>query len=958
MQKKFILAMLMIIPIFLGLDTIYAESVIFEPVNITNETIPKITLDNTDTTITVIWDSPSKTPTDYRLSWVEVGKSYKTWTDNSGNAFPSQTSYTITNLDEDTEYKIKIKPRYGHGYAGGWSEDVMITTLSSASPTQSVDANLQNQLASLQAEITTLQSEITTLQSENSNFQNQMVTLQAEITTLQSENSNLQNRLDITPTQTKSKYDSSFDGMSITATADKGSTTITVTGETVSNLTDVTFRITSPSMAVVAIGTLSPDVDGKFVKEFKVGPTWTEDGLYKITVMQGIGNNSLYSLNVLVEVVNGMTERTSVTESNTSLIQTPMIGVNVQTDSDKYYEGDTILISGSVDIVQANIPIVLSLTAPNGNVIDINQISLHNDGSFTTTIIAEGWNWTQEGYYTILVEYGKKSHTQTEFDFMLNSIPIPQIPTGNSIVNIFPVDGSGSRGCEESTGCFTPSTAIVNVGEGVVFTNTDSVAHTFTSGDSTMPETVQVLFDSGLAMAGSTFEWFPTEAGVVPYFCLVHPWATGTIIINEIGQSPLQLPPADIDVQIDKTIYEEGDIISVSGTVTNVKLGQPVAIIVTNPNGNLASLQQVIVGTDKRFSSEISVNNSLINIEGTYTVTVQYGSPNVSDTITFEFKEIALVQHTQSKIPAWVKNNAGWWADGQIDDDSFIQGIQYLINDRILITNTVNIPNDFPSFLKNNAGWWADGQIDDDSFLEILKDWIERSNIGEVQWLEASYPASGTGVVRIIDPDMNQNPNNIESFEVEVWSDSDAGGIDLLLTETNENTGIFEGTVSFITTDESSGHRLRVAEGDRVTIEYEDYTLPLPYSNNDELDILSITIIGTRSATDISFTNYRITDAFGTTITSVEVDQQVQITSTATNNNSFNHDFVYHIQVKEIIGHEAWITGELQSDRTTDLALSWIPEKPGTYTVHISLFDYIDDKNKLVPSGIMKIIVK
>ena len=125
-------------------------------------------------------------------------------------------------------------------------------------------------------------------------------------------------------------------GMSIMATADKGSTTITVTGETVSNLTDVTFRVTSPSMNVVEIGQLSPDSDGKFVKEFKVGPTWTEDGLYKITAMQGIGNNSLYTLNVLVEVVNGMTERTSVTESNMEGIFTVHLKTMLQQMQDSY----------------------------------------------------------------------------------------------------------------------------------------------------------------------------------------------------------------------------------------------------------------------------------------------------------------------------------------------------------------------------------------------------------------------------------------------------------------------------------------------------------------------------------------------------------------------------------------------------------------------------------------------
>ena len=37
-----------------------------------------------------------------------------------------------------------------------------------------------------------------------------------------------------------------------------------------------------------------------------------------------------------------------------------------------------------------------------------------------------------------------------------------------------------------------------------------------------------------------------------------------------------------------------------------------------------------------------------------------------------------------SEIPSWIKNNAGWWADDQIDDTTFIQGIQYLITNGIL----------------------------------------------------------------------------------------------------------------------------------------------------------------------------------------------------------------------------------------------------------------------------------
>ncbi len=114
------------------------------------------------------------------------------------------------------------------------------------------------------------------------------------------------------------------------------------------------------------------------------------------------------------------------------------------------------------------------------------------------------------------------------------AISAPDAFADHSEVTIEAAAGSGAPGCEETAeGCYIPSTATVDVGGVVIFSNTDSAAHTFTSGDPTMPDTVQVLFDSGLAMAGSTFEWSPTEVGTVPYFCMVHPWMQGIIIVQE-----------------------------------------------------------------------------------------------------------------------------------------------------------------------------------------------------------------------------------------------------------------------------------------------------------------------------------------------------------------------------------------------------------------------------------------
>jgi len=68
----------------------------------------------------------------------------------------------------------------------------------------------------------------------------------------------------------------------------------------------------------------------------------------------------------------------------------------------------------------------------------------------------------------------------------------------------------------------------------------------------------------------------------------------------------------------------------------------------------------------------------------------------------------------KTPIPGWIKNNAEWWAAGQIDDDSFIQGIQFLIKEDVLkipptTQGSDSGSNDIPEWIKNNAEWWAAG---------------------------------------------------------------------------------------------------------------------------------------------------------------------------------------------------------------------------------------------------------
>jgi len=81
-------------------------------------------------------------------------------------------------------------------------------------------------------------------------------------------------------------------------------------------------------------------------------------------------------------------------------------------------------------------------------------------------------------------------------------------------------------------------------------------------------------------------------------------------------------------------------------------------------------------------------------------------------------------------IPAWIKNNAGWWANDQIPDSTFIDGIEFLIEKEIIIISDMREASSekaesIPAWIKNNAGWWANDQIDDKTFVNGIQHLIK-----------------------------------------------------------------------------------------------------------------------------------------------------------------------------------------------------------------------------------------
>ena len=109
------------------------------------------------------------------------------------------------------------------------------------------------------------------------------------------------------------------------------------------------------------------------------------------------------------------------------------------------------------------------------------------------------------------------------------------------------------------------------------------------------------------------------------------------ILIASIGMTPaFGQVQGSIVVTTDKSSYSEGEIILVTGEVRDLYSQTPVSVIVKAPNGNLVSIAQITVGADKKFSTEVTAGGALMKTEGTYTITVQYGTENRSAIASFE----------------------------------------------------------------------------------------------------------------------------------------------------------------------------------------------------------------------------------------------------------------------------------------------------------------------------------
>jgi predicted secreted protein with PEFG-CTERM motif len=124
--------------------------------------------------------------------------------------------------------------------------------------------------------------------------------------------------------------------------------------------------------------------------------------------MQSVVPGSLYNLEVLVEVTNGMTEKNSATLSNletgiwTDIEPNVAKDAGIEINAEAEMGSNTIVITGTTDRISTDV--ALTIIAPNGNVVSIDQVSPSLNGEFTSVITTGGPLWTQDGIYTVTAQ--------------------------------------------------------------------------------------------------------------------------------------------------------------------------------------------------------------------------------------------------------------------------------------------------------------------------------------------------------------------------------------------------------------------------------------------------------------------------------------------------------------------------------------------------------------------------
>jgi len=234
---------------------------------------------------------------------------------------------------------------------------------------------------------------------------------------------------------------------------------------------------------------------------------------------------------------------------------------------------------------------------------------------------------------------------------------------------------------------------------------------------------------------------------------------TGLFLIgNFFGEEITAKSEISIDAQTDKNSYTKGETVIVTGIIRGfdpkVHSDVPISAMLRDANESVLVIAQAVPNSNGSFIFKFKSSHGLTDdysiillfiSEESVTIleySVGQKESSTSETQTSEETESELLVGTssprisvkESGIPNWIKTNSGWWAEGQIDDDTFVSAIKFLITEDVLkIPSTAprdNSPKEIPGWIKTTVGWWAEQKISDSEFVSAIQYLISNGILG------------------------------------------------------------------------------------------------------------------------------------------------------------------------------------------------------------------------------------
>ena len=198
--------------------------------------------------------------------------------------------------------------------------------------------------------------------------------------------------------------------------------------------------------------------------------------------------------------------------------------------------------------------------------------------------------------------------------------------------------------------------------------------------------------------------------------------------------------------EMNNDLFVTGEKLIITGVVPVLQENVSIIIQISDSNNKIYVNEAMPLNTSNFQFEHVFCDNHRFG--GMHTIKVDYFGRTASNNFNYvintssddkyyscvEESSAIIADKVPSKIPKWIKNSAGWWANDDINDAEFLQGMKFLIEKEIIIPTVTSSwsPNPYmeiPSWIKNSAGWWANDDINDQDFLKGIDFLIENQII-------------------------------------------------------------------------------------------------------------------------------------------------------------------------------------------------------------------------------------